>query len=291
MDQLVLSDGRQLDYRVSGPDDGTPLLFFHGTPGAGTLRRWLEEPAHARGLRVVSWSRPGYGNSTRQPGRSIHDVVDDASKILAELGADTCFVAGASGGGPHSLACAAGLPGVRAALVMASVAPFDAPGLDFLAGMGQDNIDEFTAAVQGEDALRSYLNAEAVGMSDATIEGLMSAIASLLPEVDLAVMTDDVAASLVASTHESVRSGVNGWLDDDLAFVSDWGFDLDDISVPISLWQGSEDLMVPLAHGQWLADHLPTASTHLQQGEGHLSVSVGAIDAMYDELLSLALPA
>ena len=116
----------------------------------------------------------------------------------------------------------------------------------------------------------------------------MTAMATLLPEVDLAVMTDDVAASLVESMHASIRHGVDGWLDDDLAFASPWGFNLDEITVPVSLWQGSEDLMVPFAHGQWLADSLSTATVHLEQGEGHLSISVGAIGAMYDDLVALA---
>lgn len=287
MEQLTLRDGRRLDYRVSGPEDGTLLVFLHGTPGAGTQRRWLEEPAHARGFRVVSWSRPGYGDSTRQSGRSVVDVVDDASEVLAALDVETCLVAGASGGGPHALACAARLEGVRAVLVVASVAPFEADGLDFLAGMGQDNVEEFSAAVEGEDVLRAWLKADSEGMQDITVDGLMTVMATLLPEVDRAVMTDDVAASLVASARESIRNGVDGWLDDDLAFVSPWGFDLDEVTVPVSLWQGSEDLMVPFAHGQWLADRIRVATVHLEQGEGHLSVSVGAIGAMYDELVAL----
>lgn len=287
MDQLTLRDRRLLDYRVSGPADGSVLIFFHGTPGAGTERRWLEEPAHERGFRVVCWSRPGYGGSTRQPGRSVVDVVDDASQVLEALSVERCIVGGASGGGPHALACAARLDEARAALVIASVAPYESDGLDFLAGMGSDNIEEFGAAVQGEDALRAYLDQEREGMIGVSIEAIMVGMASLLPPADRAAMTDNVAESLVASTNDALREGVDGWLDDDLAFTAPWGFDLAEIAVPVSLWQGSEDLMVPFAHGQWLVDHLPTARAHLKAGEGHLSVSVGAIEAMYDDMVDL----
>ena len=288
MDQLVLRDGRKLDYRVTGPDDGEVLMFFHGTPGAGTERRWLEEPAHERGMRVVTWSRPGYGDSTRQPGRQVVNLVDDAAEVMHALEVEACFVGGASGGGPHALACAARLPGVRAALAVCCVAPHDADGLDFLAGMGQDNIDEFGAAAAGEATLRPFLGQFAEGMSQGTVEGLMASMDSLLPAVDRAVMSDEIGDSLVRSTHEALRTGVDGWLDDDLAFVAPWGFDFDEIDVPVSLWQGSEDLMVPFAHGQWLANRLPTASIHLEDGEGHLSISVGAIGAMYDDILAIA---
>lgn len=216
------------------------------------------------------------------------DVVDDAAQILEYFAAEACFVGGASGGGPHALACAARLDGVRAALAVACVAPFDAEDLDFLAGTGQDDIDEFGAVLEGESVLRDHLEAESEGMRGTTLEGLMAAMTTVLPDLDKAVLTDDVGASLVASSHEALRSGIDGWLDDDPAFVGPWGFDLDEIRVPVSSWQGSADLMVPFAHGRWLADRLPTASAHLREGEGHLSISVGAIEAMCDELLALA---
>ena len=92
---------------------------------------------------------------------------------------------------------------------------------------------------------------------------------------------------LVDSFHEALRTGIDGWLDDDLAFVKPWGFDLDEISRPVTIWQGSADLMVPFSHGQWLAEHVPGARGHLQADEGHLSVGVGAIEAMLDELVAL----
>jgi pimeloyl-ACP methyl ester carboxylesterase len=79
---------------------------------------------------------------------------------------------------------------------------------------------------------------------------------------------------------------VDGWLDDDLAFVADWGFALADISVPVFVWQGSEDLMVPFAHGEWLVRHVPGATAHLEADEGHLSIGIGAIDRMLDELVT-----
>jgi pimeloyl-ACP methyl ester carboxylesterase len=287
-DQVQLPDGRRMDVRVSGPEDGLPLVFHHGTPGAGTPLRALERAAHARGLRVVTASRPGYGGSSRNEGRQVVDVVADTEAVLGALGASRCVVGGWSGGGPHALACAARLPGAAAVLVIAGVAPFDAEGLDWLAGMGQDNLDEFGAAIKGSEALRSLLQSLRDVLKDVSPSQIVASLENLLPEVDRAVITDEFGEDLAASFREAMRPGVDGWLDDDRAFVSPWGFDLGEISVPVALWQGSLDLMVPYAHGVWQAQRVPGVSAHLVEGEGHLSIGVGAVDPMLDELVALA---
>lgn len=287
--QLTLPDGRNLDVYVSGSDAALPLVFHSGTPGAAVPPRGVERAVHARGLRVVSWSRPGYGGSTRQPGRAVVDVVADTASVLESLGADRCLVAGWSGGGPHALACAARLEATAAALVIAGVAPYGEPDLDFLAGMGQDNVEEFGAALRGEPDLRAFLDAIAPDLRHITAEQVAAGFgADLLPDVDRAVLTDEFAEDLAASFRESVRLSVDGWLDDDLAFTQPWGFDLGEISTPTALWQGSEDRMVPFAHGKWFEKHLPQATIHLEQGEGHLSVGLGALDRMLDELVASA---
>src|SRR5580765_32813 len=189
---LTLPDGRILDHEVTGPDDGTPLLFHHGTPGSKVQRRKLARAAAARGLRFVSYSRAGYGGSSRREGRAVVDVVGDMSALLDHLGADRAYTAGWSGGGPHALATAARLPDrITAALVIAGVAPYDAEGLDFLGGMGEQNIEEFGLALEGADALRPYLEREAPDLAEVTPAGIVTALSTLLPDVDRAVLTDE----------------------------------------------------------------------------------------------------
>lgn len=283
---IVLSDGRRLDVRVSGPQDGLPLIVHHGTPGARTPTRAVERAVHARGLRLVTTSRPGYGQSTRRPGRRVVDVVADTAELLGALGADRCLVAGWSGGGPHALACAARLDAVAAALVVAGVGPFDMPGVEFLAGMGEANVVEFGAAVAGEEPLRAFLEPEAEQLRTIVPGDIVASLDSLLPPADRAVLTDEYAEDLAASFHEALQVGTDGWVDDDLAFVAPWGFTLDEITGPVQLWQGSEDLMVPAAHGRWLAEAVPGVSAHLVEGEGHLSIVLGALDLMLDELVA-----
>lgn len=211
----------------------------------------------------------------------------DVAAVLTHLGAPRCLVAGWSGGGPHALATGSRLPEqVAGILCIAGVAPYDAEGLNFLEGMGQQNIDEFGLALQGEEAIRPSNEAEAVGLRNTDAAGLIEGMATLLPDVDRAVLTAEFGEDMVANFAEGLRTGVDGWVDDDLAFVAPWGFSLAEIAVPTFVWQGSEDLMVPFAHGQWLAARVPGATARLQQAEGHLSIGVGALDRMFDDLLT-----
>ena len=286
MDLLTLPDGRTLEVEVTGPGDGPVLLFHHGTPGASAQLDQMARAVHARGHRLVTWSRAGYGASSRRPGRDVASEAADAAALLDHLGAETCVVAGWSGGGPHALACGAVLADrVRAVLCIAGVAPFDAEGLDFLAGMGEENLDEFGAAQAGEARLRPYLDEQRDAMREITGSQIAEQMATLLPPVDVAELAGDFGDSLAEEFRQAVSQGVDGWLDDDLALVRPWGFELADVAVPTYLWQGSDDLMVPFAHGEWLAERIPGVTAHLEHGEGHLSIALGAMERMFDELL------
>jgi pimeloyl-ACP methyl ester carboxylesterase len=215
-------------------------------------------------------------------------VADDAG-LLAEL-LDHLEVAeftsvGWSGGGPHALAAAALLAGrCRAATVIAGVGPYGVEGLDFLDGMGEDNIHEFGAALAGEAQLRQFLHTAAEGLRATTGSDIIEALASLLPASDRAVLTGEAADEMAAEMHEAISQGIEGWVDDDLAFTRSWGFDLGTITTPVALWQGSDDLMVPLAHGRWLAQAVSGACARELPGEGHLSLVSGRMGELFDEL-------
>jgi pimeloyl-ACP methyl ester carboxylesterase len=285
---ITVSDGRELDVLVTGPDDGMPLVFHHGTPGCVEQFRAMQRASAARGLRLVTFSRAGYGRSTRQAGRSVADAAADVAAVLDSIGADRCFVAGWSGGGPHALATGAQLADrVSGVLVIAGVAPYPAEGLDWMAGMGEQNVEEFTLAMKGETALRPYLDAARETLKDVDAAGVIAGLGTLLPDVDRAVLTDEFGEDMSSNLRGGVAQ-IDGWLDDDLAFTRPWGFDLGAPAVPTFVWQGSEDLMVPFAHGIWLADHLPGATVHLEPAQGHLSIGIGELDRMLDELTGAA---
>ncbi len=285
--RLTRPDGRIIDYLVAGPADGLPLVLHEGTPVGLVLYEPTVRAARIRGLRVVQAARPGYEGSTPRPGRRVADVADDTAAVLDDLGADTFLTAGWSGGGPHTLACAAALPGrCLAAASIAGVAPYTADGLNWLDGMAPENHDEFRAAVQGEAALTEFLDKEAATFRTLTGESVARSLGGLVIAADQAVLTGEFAEHVAAALRASLNSGIAGWRDDDLAFVKDWGFALD-ISTPVAIWQGDQDQMVPFAHGRWLAAHIPGARVHLMPGEGHLSMTVSAFDRILDDLLDL----
>jgi len=284
---IDLADGRALDLQVTGPQDGTPLVLHHGTPGSLVRFRAVEEAVHRRGLRLVTYSRAGYGASTRKPGRTVADIAADLEAVLDHLGAQRCVTLGWSGGGPHALASAALLPGrVAGATSVAGVGPYGQDDLDFLAGMGEGNIEEFGAAIAGEPELTAALDEAAVELRDAGAAEVVESMATLLPKVDLAALVGEGGDQLAAQVAEGMRNGAGGWIDDDLAFVRPWGFSVEDITVPVFLWQGDEDLMVPFAHGRWLADRIPGAVAHLMPGEGHISIFINRVDDVLDELVA-----
>lgn len=285
MESVELADGRELTYSVNGAPDGRVLVWHHGTPGSGRGYRVIDTPAAERGLRVVWPSRPGYAGSTRHEGRAVVDVADDLRQLLTSLGVEEFIVGGSSGGGPHALACAARVPGCRAAATVVGLAPWR--GAESMAGMGEDNVEEFTAAMEGPDALRAYLEEEAKGAGDLTAAAFAESHASLLPQVDREALTGEFAEDVTASLRAALSTGIDGWFDDDLEFVRPWGFELDEITTPVALWHGTADQMSPVAQARVLAATVPGVIPHIVEGEGHLSIYTHAGE-MLDELLELA---
>jgi pimeloyl-ACP methyl ester carboxylesterase len=281
------ADGRSLDVVSSGAA-GSKALFVHvGTPSGAIADEHAIRVAAERGLRYVTYARPGYGDSTRRPGRAVADCVEDVRAIARALGLDRLLVVGISGGGPHALACAALAPDlVTACAPIGSVAPFDAEGLDFLAGMGPENVVEFGLAVEGEDALRPYLEREAEVFGAVSGEQVAAALGGLVDEVDRAALSGPYADLIAAQCREALRTGIWGWLDDDLAFARAWGVPLDAVRVPVTIWQGAHDRMVPFEHGRWLADHVAGARAELLPDEGHLSLEVTRLGDIVDRLVA-----
>jgi pimeloyl-ACP methyl ester carboxylesterase len=268
---VTLDDGRVLhayDTRGTGAgDERVPVVWHHGTPNIGLPPAPLFDAAARLGLRWVSYDRPGYGGSTALPGRDVASAAADVERVADALGVDRYAVVGHSGGAPHALASAARSPGrVLGAVAIAGLAPFGAPGLDWFAGMAASGAASLRAAAEGRDAKEAF-EASGVGYD---------------PEftaADLAALEGEWAW-IGQVIGPAVEAGPAALIDDDLAYVSPWGFDPGDVSVPTLLVHGDRDRVVPSSHSAWLADRCPGAVLWRRPDEGHVSVLRHAADAL-----------
>jgi pimeloyl-ACP methyl ester carboxylesterase len=268
---VTLNDGRKLEIQVAGKPQSSAIVFHHGTPGAtNTWTSWMEEVERLGGY-TFSYSRPGYGQSERHQGRTVLDNASDISEVLDLLGITNIVSIGWSGGGPHALADST-LPQSRGVISIAGVGEFGAPDLDFLEGMGEENHVEFGAALEGPEAIENWMKIYSPDIAVVTADQIIEAFGGLIGDADKKALNEGAAEETAASYRKSLEVSYNGWMDDDLAFVRTWGFDITKITVPVELWQGNDDFMVPHAHGYWLEKHIPTAKLNFVPGEGHISL-------------------
>jgi pimeloyl-ACP methyl ester carboxylesterase len=209
--------------------------------------------------------------------------------VLDALGGDEFVTVGHSGGGPHAIACAALLRDrCRAAATIGGVAPAGAFGPGWTDGMAAENVEEFAAAAAGEPLLRPYLESGLAAYAAVDAGGVVEAFGGLVTDVDRHALTEDYADMVARCLRRAAHDGIDGWVDDDLAFLAPWGFDLGAVGRPVALWQGRHDAMVPFAHGEWLAAHVDSAHPRLLDDEGHLSLVNGRLEDVVDDLLELA---
>jgi pimeloyl-ACP methyl ester carboxylesterase len=258
---LELSDGRRLHaYDTGVPDDAHRLtvVWHHGTPNIGTPPEPLFKASDRLGIRWVSYDRPGYGASTRRVGRNAASAETDAASVADALGIDRFAVMGHSGGGPHALACAAVAPErVLAVVVVSGLAPYGAGGLDWFGGMAPSGVASLRAALEGREAKERY-EASAPADDSAFTTADHEALAG-----EWSWFGPVVGAGLAG--------GIAGLVDDDLAYVTPWGFDPEQVVAPSLIVHGRQDRMVPSSHGEWLARHIRSADLWLAPDDGHIS--------------------
>lgn len=271
---VELASGRRLAVETSGHPHGRPVFLLHGTPGSrlgqaprGSVLSWL-------GIRLVTFDRPGYGESDRDPGRRIVDGASDVAAVADTLGLKEFAVVGRSGGAPHALACAALLPDrvTRSAALM-SLAPREASGLDWFAGMSQSNVRTHNSAVGDFQHLAPALRARSRDIR-ADPQAMIAQLLLEMPESDRRVVADHGVRSMLRLNYrEALRShDAGGWIDDVVAFNQHWGFVVEDIPGPVLLWHGEDDVFSPVEHSRWLAEHIPHAHLRVEAGAAHFGV-------------------
>ena len=257
------------------------MFLLHGTPGSRLGPRPRSAILHRLGVRLICFDRPGYGDSDRLPGRRVADAAADVTAIADALGLAKFAVAGRSGGGPHALACAALLPErLTKVAVLVGIAPREAEGLDWLDGMTQSNVAEYAAVNEGYEQIVTVTRATAEAVR-ADPASLLAMLQRQLPDPDQRVVADrGIRSQLLASYADALRTSELGWVDDDVAFHTPWGFDPAAVTVPALLWHGARDTFSPVSHVKWLAERIPNASVVVQPGAAHF----GALRVLPDIL-------
>lgn len=279
---LKLKDGRAFDYVTNNVESDKAILFHHGTPGDCTV--WSSWVAGINNVKAIAASRPGYGLSDRRRGRTVAVDIEDQSQLLDHFGIKQFVSIGWSGGGPHALNMTRDARNIGA-ITLAGVGEWGNKDLDFLNGMGPENHDEFGAALDGEKSIEEWMKKNSPGLKTVTGSQLISAMGGLIGKADKDALTPEVADEEANVFRRALSVSYYGWLDDDLAFVQSFGFELNKIDKPVLIWQGDDDFMVPREHSSWLAKHIPGSKLNFVPGHGHISL----VQSYRSEIISQAL--
>lgn len=264
---IAMPDGRDLGVREWGVPDGSPLFVCHGTPGSSYIRHAAGEYERLN-IRAIAYDRPGYGLSTRVPGRTTADTAADIEAIADRLGIDRFAVFGVSGGGAHALAAAALLPErVTRCATVVGLGPARAEGLDFLAGASEAERSDLQRAMADPTSFIEQVEFPAVQRIAA--EGFADA--------DLRPAERDM---MHAGFVHAIRQGPGGMIDDHAMSYAPWGFDPADIRCPTRIMIAEEDVLTA-RHGVWLAATIPAAELITVPG-GH----IGPRQRQEEELLA-----
>ncbi len=283
MTELVtLPDGRHLAYEQYGDPAGFPVLSCHG----GMSSRLDAAPAHGaaleKGVRLISPDRPGMGFSTYQPRRRLLDWPDDVRYLADTLGIERFAVMGWSAGGAYAAACAAKLPGrVTAGALLSSSVPLDAYGTK--SGMTAEDRAFLLLSRRAPWLASSIMKVSIVNSSNTR---LLRAVMRSFPPVDRNVISEWGPPELALSfVRESLRQGTAGCIQDYRIFGDPWGFALEEIRVPVQIWEGSDDSTGPPGYRAFLHAHIAGSTVTVVPGEGHLSLLPHQAPAIFDALL------
>jgi pimeloyl-ACP methyl ester carboxylesterase len=271
MERIVCTgDGRRLAVEQRGDPVGRPVFLLHGTPGSRLGPAPRTSVLYRMGVRLITFDRPGYGDSDRDPGRRVSSVAADVADIADDLGLDRFAVVGRSGGAPHALACAALLPERTTRTgALVSLAPRDADGLDWFEGMTESNVREYVNAAIGRSRVTATLGRRSMSIV-ADPAASIAEMRSKLPESDRWIVADaGIQDMLERNFAEGLRDSADGWVDDVMALGTGWGFDLEGIHSPVLLWHGEDDIFAPVQHTLWLARTIPGAHAEVEPGAAH----------------------
>ncbi len=262
---VTLRDGRKLAYAEYGRRQGSPAFYFHGTPGGLLEGRLLDDAARLQDVRLIAVDRPGYGSSDFKKDRRITDWPADVADLADALAIDRFGVVGLSGGGPHAQACAAAMPERVTTAVIVS-------------GAGSPE-----AAVDGRGRIARILIKAMLALTPilAWIVAMWAALWAphlrqwMMPRsIDRTVMKrSDVREAFAEEVREALRPGGRAMAQDLVLFSRPWGFTPRDVgAVPVRLWHGDADRVVPVSTGRYFAREIPGCRATFVARGGHMMI-------------------
>ncbi len=276
-----LRDGRSLAYAQYGDTQGTPVFFFHGLPSCRLLHPY-DDVSRALDVRLITTDRPGFGRSDPKPGRTLLDWADDVAELADHLGFEHFAAVGTSGGGPFLAACAykLGERMTRAAIVGGS-GPLDDPTV--LAGMARERRIGYGLARHAPFLLRLAIGWR--GDPRRNPQRFFDRYTRHNPPADQVILQrPDVRAMFLASYAEATRQGIDAFAHEVELAAKPWGFPLQGIRVPVTLWHGELDNSTPVGMAQAMAAAIPNATLRIIPGEGHLVFLTGWHEIVHDLL-------
>ncbi len=273
-------DGRTIAVEEYGDPAGAVVLYFHGWP-ASRLEAGLIPDLPAR---VLAFDRPGYGRSSPQPGRTLLDWPRDVADVADRLGLDRFHVVGLSGGAPYAVACAYALPDrVLGAALVCPVPPAHgihprAPGVGHLFRLGRHPV----LAHRLFSVVRPLLRRRIITPS--------TLVGGTLPDANRECLDPKTLAGLARVWREGIGRGVQGALSDAEIYARDWHVPLGKIVVPVDVWYGSEDSLIP-QHALAPFEAIPGMRLHVLPNEGHYSLAIRHASTILRQLTQVPAPA
>lgn len=264
---------RVLAYREYGDPDGLAVLYQHSMPSSSLEAAYIDDAARERGLRIIAIDRPGMGDSSMSPNRSIPEMVRDVGVLINRLDIDSFGVLALGGGAPYAWVLGQGMAHrVRALAVVSGETP------------GHSHVVETAKAFM---ALGTLPFTKRRFLDPAKAERAWADAFKDAPAADQEAAADpDFRAVELAALANAFAEG-SGGAAKDVALVhgAKWGFPLTEVDVAHTLvWHGSADPRVSLEECRRVTDQVPGADVRVLEGEGHVSTWTRHRDEILDAL-------
>jgi len=280
---LYLRDGRRVGFLACGDASGWPVFYCHGFPGSRLEVLLADRIAAQKGIRLIGVDRPGYGLSDDCPGHSLGDWADDVAELADRLGIARFSVLGASGGGPYAVACACRLRDRLLAVgIVCGLAPITVRGT--LRGMTGFNRFGLRLAAAAPLLVKPFFLPIAALLKHRP-QWVLSSIARRAGQPDRRVLSrPEIRETMCGSFREAMRMGLFGAVRDAVLYSRAWGLHLSEVTLPVNLWHGEKDRIVPPAMGRWLAASIPGCRARFYAEEAHFSLIMNRMDAIIDHI-------